>query len=318
MKRRKLTYIPLTALLAAILLSACTQPPAPVAGTSSAISEAEASSVSPVPEAGNTPDTVNILEQMDALYAQLDTAPIPQQEGEIWGSTVDLAKGTAEHLPPQLIKNEPRAYALSQQIRALLYPSDNVTADFASIESAYRPALLQMAIYHTAPLDINWSWDPETKAFSVSSYQDHVIPALIKHEVQEGRSPSDIYSGESVRATMQQLFGDDVEYFDMDTAPYYYYAREDVYFRVGDFGGPYWRYPQITAYQETDTGVTVETVLVWALDKDTPLEVDGTPLTAQNFEALTAKNTKLRLTFQKAEDGRLVLSAWQTLRAGTV
>ena len=312
--KKKLTYIPLAAILAALLLSSCTQPPAPASGASSSAAQSTESSSQGAPEPGNTPEAVSILEQMDALYAQLDTAPLPQQENGLWLGYIDLAKGTLEHLPPQLIKNEPRAYELAQQIRAVLFPQDNLPYDFTSLEEAYRPALLQTAIYHTAPLDLNWSWDAETNTLVVSTYQDHVISALLKNELTEGRYPTAAYSGQDVRATMRTLYGDELDYADMDVSPYYYYAREDVYFQMGDWGGPMWRYPQITAYTETDETVVCEAVIIYALDKETPLEENGTVLTPQNFESLTAKYPKFRLTFTKADDGRLTLSAWQTLR----
>ena len=121
--------------------------------------------------------------------------------------------------------------------------------------------------------------------------------------------PSEIFSVEDVHATFAALFGEEIEVYDMDHAPYYYYQTEGIYSRVGDFGGPWWVYPMILSIEETDTGAVVEMIEVNALDKDTPTHIwteeESIDLSADNFAEVTAHAQALVLNIGQPSPRKL-------------
>ena len=308
-----LTKRSLAALLCALtlLMTSC----APAQSTTSEqpskpeSSEPEQPETSPDDQSAQT----DLIEQIQALWAQLDTTKLPQESlGR--GTLKEFEPGVRpEDLPVQtLYPEDATAYQLANQIWNVTAFSGNILEDFDSPDNAYLPAMLHTALYRTNPLDLTGYQpeDPERKS-------DHVITALMQEQNDDGRWPSYAFAGEDVHATVTRLFGSDIQPYDMDVGPYYYFKRGDVYLQMGDYGGPMWPYAQITHYEQTDNGYLCEAVLIHALDAEQPLYLtrDGQDinLTAENFEELTADLAKYRYTFTW-EDDHLILSALQTLR----
>lgn len=300
--------------LAAGCLNACA-PPAPPVSASSQMTASTASETSSAqqPEEGEVSEQGNsLLAQIDALYAQLDTTPLPLLENDRY--SLDPNHGVDE-LPPQLAIDTPEAYVLSNQIRNYLYFGGNILEDFNNPNDAYFPAMLQTALYHATPIDLTktgWDWNSEEY---LSTDSNHVVALLIKQEIENGRMPSDVYYASEVEAVVHHLFGDEREVFHFDQSPYYHFKKAGLYTRLGDFGGPAWVYPQMTLIEKTATGYVCEAVMVSALEKDTPMETrDGVILTRENFEQASINSPKYRYTLREEADGRLTLQAFQTLR----
>lgn len=252
----------------------------------------------------------NLLEQMDALYAQLDDSRKPEQDYSMITYEYD-----AQTMPPQLALDEEEAYEIAALVMNYLYFGGNILEDFDEIDNIYRPAMIQTALYRTTPIVYDWQYSMGDGQYEyLGPFDNHVISALMKHEVEEGRALSDFVYADSVEKNIRQLFGDEVDFYHMDLDPYYYYAREGVYARAGDFGGPMYPYPQITAYERTEDGLTCELTLVHSLDRETPMNAGGEDLTAENFEEATASLAQYRYTFATAPDGHYILASLKTVR----
>lgn len=253
-----------------------------------------------------------IMAQIDELYGQLSREKLPPAE---WDPFLQADEASLAELPRQLVVDTPEAYYYAQVIRNYLAQGTKLP-DFESPDHIYVAEALKVALYHTKP--IKWIWDFQGGA-SGGVYNgpndDNIVNALVKREVEEGRGICDVFYAEDVHATIQKLFGDEADIWDHDVFPYYYYDKEKVYTRIGDFGGPGWQYPVVTSMQATPDGMICDIILVWALDKDTPLEADGIELTPENFKNAAAKSAEYRYTFVN-RDGGQVLASLKTLREG--
>jgi hypothetical protein len=326
----------ISVILIAILLvtfAACGNDNTPSSGTSapeppsesSAASAPESASASiSVAESGeptspSTSDQDNdLLHQIDALHQQLDTTRLPLQEYDYWFST---DSDSLAELPTQLILDIPEAYYYAQTIRNYLFHNSNILSDFEDIESMPGVGVIKTAIYHTTPIQWHWSTYGGAENGYDGPYDNHVLSALIKNEAEQGRGLTDLYYEDDVQDTIKRMFGDieEINYYN-GGEPYIYYARDKVYGRIGDFGGPVWHYPILTAMEPAADGMVCEVVLVSALDKETPLTpiLGDEELTADNFELATAHSAKYEYTFANGADGNPVLISLITLREETV
>lgn len=301
--------------LAAATLSACTPPAPPVAASSQvqAASSVPASDTPPAPlpeedaQASEMPEEQpgTLLEQIDALYAQLDTTPLPLLEDDRY--SLDPNHGVDE-LPPQLVIDTPEAYMLANQVRKFLYFGGNILEDFNNPNDALSPPILKTALYRTAPIDY--------KVLEDIIGTDHILAELVEREAKNGRRPDEIYYTDEVEAVVHYLFGDEVQVGHMDIEPYYFFRQAGVYTLPRNVRAQWWSYPQITLIEKTAEGYICEAVMVMALDKQTPMEARGSnvPLTRENFEQESVNAPKYRYTFREEADGRLTLQAFKTLR----
>lgn len=306
----------LSAVMGAVMLSGCGAP-VPVSAPSGHGESVISAMASPLPAGTSAPnkaagDDGDIIAQMEALYDKLDSSRLPVDR--TWIRLLDETE--QEDLPPQLFFDEAEAYRLSQAIRNLMSgPHQLGLRDFESIDEAYKPSLLEAALFHTQPI----IFGIETSSEDIFKFtpKNHVLGMLVKREIESGRWPSELFYEDDVQSVMDYLYGEGVDFFGNNVnKPYYYYEREHVFSRVGDYGGPYWGYPQITNYTKTDEGYECETVIVSALDKNEPMYGDDheVALTKENFEENTALSAKYRFAFREAPDGHLQLSSFKTLR----
>ncbi len=238
----------------------------------------------------------NLIREMDSLYAMLDTSRLPQKDNGYWQDA------TEAEMPPQLVSDHPLAMQIALHIRkGYLYADGNLLEPFGDIDESFRPAILQTALYTTASVD--WG---ELDDEGNSTNPDHVLTWLVKNEIEEQRMPSALLYASDVDETIATYYGD-LDFMHMTPPNHYlYYGREEVYCQIGDYGGPAWRYPQITSIQETDDGVVCEAVLVWAMSPDEPMWTDeNVDLTADNFLSATVESPLYRYTFRQENDGRL-------------
>lgn len=254
----------------------------------------------------------NTMETILALEETLDDSLLPLSD---YSSFFDWEDST-DHLPTQLLVDTPEAYQYAQHIMNYLYFNGNVLEDFDG-SSIYMPAVIQTALYRTTP--IAWQWESTTGATPeyLGPFDDHVLSALIMRETYENRGITDLYYESDVQETIRILFGDEAKINNLTVEPFVYYPAEEVYGRIGDFGGPVWSYPILTEMTAVENGMICEVVLTYALDKETPLTVRNSDegLTAENFAALTKDIPRLRYTFVEALDGRMILQSLQTIPA---
>ena len=307
--RLLLSLLLMLALLAGCASSDAAEDASTASPTSTPAASASGTSSSPAPEAAGETGEASILERLEAVYADLDRSELPRTESYLWYEADEAALA---ELPQQLVLDTPEAYQFAQIIRNYLYFGGNILEDFDASTFLYQPAAIQTALYHTAPLNTSALIEED------GSYNtDHILGLLCYREQAEGRMPSEIFSVEDVHATFAALFGEEIEVYDMDHAPYYYYQTEGIYSRVGDFGGPWWVYPMILSIEETDTGAVVEMIEVNALDKDTPTQIsteeESIDLSADNFAEATAHAPVLRYTFQSTGEDRYILVGLETI-----
>ncbi len=244
--------------------------------------------------------------QVSSHTENLSNERIPLREESRFFSFQDALP---QNLPPQIISDDEEAYRLALTIRNYLFYGKNSLEDFSRQVNG---GALETAIYHTIPLDLRYSYGLG-EGFVCEEYPNHVITGLVEELVRKGKDPAAIFYADAVRATAKKLFGEDVAYKDAGAAFYEYFPEQDVYIQFGDLPQTWFLYPQITAYRKTDDGYTCEAILVWALDSDTPMKVNDTALTKDNFEQVTSGSEKYRYTFTSQQDGLLVLRELQTL-----
>lgn len=254
----------------------------------------------------------NLIEKIETVYNQLDSSRLPTDKTNL--RLYDELD--SEGLPPQLLHDTPEAYRLSQAVRNLMdSPTTIGLRDFDLFENAHMPSLLQTALYHTQPIIFGIETS-DTDRFKFTP-KNHRLGLLAEWESESGRSPSELFYEDDVFETAEYLFGKLPECAASAVEkPYYYYGREQVFSRVGDYGGPWWKYPQIVSYAQTDSGYSCEAVLVLALDEDEPQHGDSNdiPLSADNFDEQTQTLSRYRFTFREADDdSHLIVTSLATL-----
>ncbi|MEM1484643.1 hypothetical protein V6615_07140 [Oscillospiraceae bacterium PP1C4] len=225
-----------------------------------------------------------------------------------------------DKLPPQiLMEQQETAYVLSQAIMNTMDYFGTIP-DFDGIEHADPAALTCVAIYRTPDIQFPRSFSGGDEGVFEFDPPNHVLGRLVSRERKEHeRFLEGMWYADDVAVTLRYLFGDGVEQA-LEDIPhrgdtlYYYYPQEQIYAMGGAFGGPMWRYPQITAYKTIENGYRVEATMIFALDAETPLEVNDVVLTKENFEQAAKSCARYRFVFKQAEDGRLLLDGVKTLR----
>ena len=261
-----------------------------------------------------------VHEQIDALWAQLDTSELPRLNFTPLYRPFE-EEFSIEDWPLQVLYPQDKtAYQLAAQICNLTYYYiGNVLPDFEE-EPTWNmdDAMLLTALYRTTPINLG-DWEtPGNGISSFADHPDHLISAIINEYEQDGRYISSVYYVEDVEEIIHFLFGKDVEVYHQDCNRYYYSKRGGIYLQTGDYGGPIWPYAQITSYQQTEDGYLCEAVIVRAYDTSTPPWVysedyESIYLTEENFEQLTADLTeRYRYTF-RWEDGNLILRGLQKI-----
>lgn len=215
-----------------------------------------------------------------------------------------------DDLPQQLVMDEETAYRLARTIQNFLFYGENRLGDFDGQLQGEIPGLVETVVYHTNPINFVFSYD-ET-GFTSEEYPNHVITKLSEQLVEQGKYPCAIIYAEDAKETAVRLFGDAVQYQDASAGFFEYFPEEGVYIQFGDIGGARWPYPQITSYSKTEDGYVCEAILVWAIDKETPIQLGDVELTKENFAQATAGAQKLRYHF-KEQDGRLILTGLKTI-----
>lgn len=244
------------------------------------------------------------------IAADLSNEKIPLQNENYYFSFEDALP---QDLPPQLIEDNETAYRLSLTVSDFLFYGGNRLDDFDEKTKENAEGVLETAIFHTTPLNLNYSYGVG-EGFVCEDYPNHAITKLVERLVRDGRDPTAIFYADDVKDTAEKLFGQAVKYKDADVAFYGYFPEKKVYVQFGELSGPRLPYPQITSYSKTEQGYTCDAVLVAALDKDTPITIDDITLTKENFEELTSKNEKYRYTFTKQTDGIFILTGLKTLK----
>lgn len=243
-----------------------------------------------------------ILTSLKTIH--VDDSRLPLEKFSYWYSTDQAALG---ELPQQLVIDTQEAYFYAQIIRNYLYIGSNILEDFENVEEIRNTEnVIATALYHTTPA--RWSGD---------RLHGHVLHAIFDRPESYGLCG--IYYADDVQATIRRMFGDDVNIPNKSIPIFPYFEKENVYGRIGEFGGPWWGYPMLTAMQPTETGMICEVVLVSARDKDTPVRVKGfEEITAENFAEATANLPRYRYTFTEGADGSLILTCLQTLQTETM
>lgn len=318
----KLKHLCLALLLLSFLwaAAACARgsaapPPEGEAGVSE-----ESSSIKGAEEEGApSPDgaeQTDLLLQMQALYQQLDTSRLPLEKHSYWYEADESSLG---ELPRQLLFDSPEAYRYMQLIRNYLsFHGSNLLDDFEDVQNLGNTySVLQTAIEHTTPIEWRWATIGGIRHEYKGPFDNHLLSALMKNEAEEGRGLCDLYYADDVQATIRKMFGSEanVRNSSLPQSSYIYYPREGVYGRVGDFGGPWKRYPMLTAMEATENSMVCEILLVWGLDRDTPCHLPGfDELTAENFKEAAASQKKYRYTFVEDPQGSPILASLQTLQ----
>lgn len=246
--------------------------------------------------------TGTILAEMETLYQQLDSRRIPTKAANVYEFKNEVTPGD---LPTQFILDEPVAYQLAQQIRSVLYPSP-VLGNFDNVVGADHYGLLLTALYHSPALDFQYSYDNQG-VLTVPDYPDHQVGYVMQDALNNDLLPAALYYADDVQTTVELLFGKDVpELVTRDAAPYFLYKREGLYV-AAEMSDPL-PYPQLLSYTVTDGHYVCEAVLLPFTDRDTPPEVEGVPVTAENFAEVAATLPHYSYTFGWEGD-RLILLA---------
>ncbi len=217
-----------------------------------------------------------------------------------------------ESLPSQyLMEMDDTALMLIEQVQ-------NVTADtqpvdlFDGIEHASMNSLLRVALDKTPAIDLEVEVvDGRIEAVG-ENYANHVLTKLLQNELEEGRDLREIYYQEDVTAVYSQLFGEGRTLSFQDLCPnYYYYAREGVFAHKGEKTERF-IWPMLVGYTDSKVSMTVDLLLTERVDETQPLlytKADGTQveLSAENYVEELAGEPVYRYTFDKAQDGHLVL-----------
>ena len=243
-----------------------------------------------------------ILTSLKTIH--VDDSRLPLEKFSYWYSTDQAALG---ELPQQLVIDTQEAYFYAQVIRNYLCIGSNILEDFENVKEIKNTEhVIATALYHTTPM--RWSGD---------RLHGHVLHAIL--DMPENDGLCGIYYADDVQATIRRMFGDDVNIPNKSITSHPYFEKENVYGRIGDYGGPWWGYPMLTAMQPTESGMICEVVLVMARDKDTPVHVQGfEEVTVENFAEATANLPRYRYTFTENVDGSLILTSLQTLQPETV
>lgn len=274
------------------------------------------------PSAPNEPETSsvseeNLLEQIDTLWAQLDTTRLPQRD---WGHSYAPLRETKETMPVQVLyPDDDTAYMLANSVSNLLYYTGNSLRDFSTpLDEVVDDGIISTVLFRINPLQFNIEHGSAGGRIT-TEYPNHIISAAVQQFVRDGHSVGQVYDKRDVEEAIRYLFGEQVvDIRHTDVSPYYYLGRAGVYASDDGFGGPWYRYPQIVSYMETDDGYICNVVVGSGLDHDTPPQLSGnTDLTKENFAGLSKDEPEYSYIFTKAEDGHLVLTSLVTVRKGT-
>lgn len=294
----KLLKYGLCLLLAACLCSAC-------AGRQAAGDGGD--DVPELPAETEANNEGNLLAQMDAVYALFDVSPLPLKGPETYAALDSYDGGS------QFVQEDETAKMLARAIYNLLDAYGNGLG-------IYEPDSISMektttALFHTAPIDFSWEMGREGE-FSCDA-PNHILAALVKRELESGRTPVAVYYADEVHKTAQRLFGPDARITDGDEQPYYYYAKEGVYLLTENLGAAT-AVPQILSYQKTENGYQAEAVLVYREegtggDLGSGLSYNAQGLNKENFAQVTASAPRLQYVFR--QDGEnLILESLTTRR----
>lgn len=258
----------------------------------------------------------NLLEQIDALWAQLDTTRLPQRD---WGNSYNPLRETKETMPMQVLyPHDDTAYMLANSVRNLFNYAGNNLRDFsAPLDEVVDDGIISTVLFRTNPLQFNIEHDRAGGKIT-TEYPNHIISAAVQQFVRDGHSVGNIYDKRDVEDAIRYLFGEQVGSIRHgDISPYYYLGSAGVYTCDVGFGGPWYRYPQIVSYKETDDGYICNVVVGSGLDHETPPQLSGpTDLTKENFAEMAKDEPEYCYIFTKADDGHLVLTSLVTVRQG--
>lgn len=285
-------------LLPLMILAACDS------RTVGSSSSPEPSAALPAEEVESAPGETSgsLLEQMEAVYAMMDAEPLPLKGADTYAALDSYDGGT------QLAKEDETAKKLAGAVANLLDAYGNGLGAYSGGDELSM-AKTTTAIWHTAPID--FSWEISREGDFACAKPDHVLAVLVKRELDSGRTPVALYYADEVHKTAARLFGSAARITDMDTPPYYYYEKEGVYILMEEPAAGGKPIPQILSYEKTDTGYRAEAVIVE--EKDGKLELNGQPLTKENFAEQAAGTQHLRYTFRD-EGGVLALETLETWR----
>lgn len=248
-------------------------------------------------------ETHDILAQMDALYEQMDKAPLPLKGADTYPALDSFDGGT------QLVKDDETAKKLAGAIYNLLDPYGNGLGSYTGGEDSSM-AKTTTALWHTAPID--FTWEVTRDGTFTTPQEDHVLAALAKRELEAGRTPVAFYYVDEVQKTAERLFGAGTRMTNLDEPPYYYYDKEGVYILMEDLGAQT-VIPQILSYEKTETGFKAEAVLVNQANGQ--MELNGKMVTKENIAAEAAAAQHLRYTFRDS-NGTLTLESIEMWRPG--
>lgn len=220
-----------------------------------------------------------------------------------------------ETLPSQyLTEVDDTLLRLVEQVQKV--SADAEPADlFDGIEHAGTSRLLRVALEKTPAIDLQFQMTRDSEGnlqAESDSYPDHVLPALLQNEQEEGRDLREFYYQEDVAAVYSHLFGSGRALSFQDQCPsYYYYAREGVFAHKGDrIQTQVW--PMVVRYDDGETTATVDLLLTEIQGSDKPLlyhkaEGGTVELTASNYQQELEGEPVYRYTFQKQGE-QLILS----------
>ena len=265
------------------------------------------SSVSNSPAGSSAATDAGVIQEIDALWEQLDTTPLARKEGGInyWWNQLQ------NRVPEQpLFPNDETAQQLTVALWRLLGRDGNKLPDFdKGTTLVLDEPIVETILYNLAPLDL-----PQRSFSSPEDigYPNHIVTASLCQYLQDGNYIVDVYYSDDMKKAAHYLFGDNIsfpKYREQDA--YAYLGRSDIFVKNIEFGGPVFRYPLIMEYQETDEGCKCQVIIAQAVFKDEPVFI-GTPENPVDINKLQ-QETAHEYTFEKASDGHLVLVSHKTL-----
>lgn len=298
-KKHQLTAI---ALAAALLLSGCS------GLTIGSSSRTEQDTQQPLNVGQSAAVQENTEEQQEE---PLSTEKIPTEMESQGVFVQDYQQWDRENLPSQyLMEMDDTALMLIEQVQNVAVDTNPVDL-FDGIEHAKTNSLLYTALEKTPAVDLQVEIE-DGQIVENEQYPNHVLTKLLQNELEEGRDLREFYYQEDVTAVYSQLFGEGRTLNFQDLCPnYYYYAREGVFAHKGEKSERF-IWPMLVGYAESKVSMTVDLLLTERVAPEQPLlytKEDGSKveLTAENYIRELAGEPVYRYTFDKAEDGHLVL-----------
>ncbi|MCL2159632.1 MAG: hypothetical protein FWH48_09515 [Oscillospiraceae bacterium] len=266
---------------------------------------------------------LSIPEQMEELYKKLDTQKLPTYKIPSWADDVENYDGGA--ICEQFMQHDETAAMLSNKVFLYLDYEGNMLEDFNDISVVSDKSKFYSIAIRRAPYILGEGLGSLYTQLP-KSYPNHVATKLLFDMMADGCYELDkMWYKSDVVDCLVYLFGDGVysnwaltsNIPDNSYGKGRYFGREEIYATFGSWGTAGGSVPQIIGYEKTSSGYICD-VCIYHTDGLHLSDGTTVKITKGNFDEYMAYLPKYRYTFTWQVDGRLILSALETLGVGIV